>query len=148
MQFSFSLLRIKSVYMFRALLAHTQEELHKWHLVYCLRVMIDGCATIVMNCNIPSAVCLSPPEDEQVMLETCRGSWFSINWMKRASRWFHYTDTLWCTASRTLSISLTSGRRMDLAFQNSFQVEDILHTKTAGSIKGSVVMWPVCTHAT
>jgi hypothetical protein len=28
------------------------------------------------------------------MLETCRGTWFSINWMKSASRWFHYTDTL------------------------------------------------------
>jgi hypothetical protein len=26
------------------------------------------------------------------MLETCRGHWFSINWMKNASRWFHYTD--------------------------------------------------------
>jgi hypothetical protein len=33
-----------------------------------------------------------PPEDEQVMLETCRGPWFSINWMKSVSRWFHYTD--------------------------------------------------------
>jgi hypothetical protein len=24
--------------------------------------------------NIPSAVCVAPPEDEQVILETCRGS--------------------------------------------------------------------------
>jgi hypothetical protein len=24
--------------------------------------------------NIPSAVCVAPPEDEQVMFETCRGS--------------------------------------------------------------------------
>jgi hypothetical protein len=24
--------------------------------------------------NIPSVVCVEPPEDEQVMLETCRGS--------------------------------------------------------------------------
>jgi hypothetical protein len=23
--------------------------------------------------NIPNAVCVAPPEDEQVMLETCRG---------------------------------------------------------------------------
>jgi hypothetical protein len=30
------------------------------------------------------------------MLETCRGSWFPINWMKRASRWFHYTVILIC----------------------------------------------------
>jgi hypothetical protein len=42
--------------------------------------------------NIPSAVCLAPPEGEQVMLETCRDLWFSINWMKSASRSFHYAD--------------------------------------------------------
>jgi hypothetical protein len=28
------------------------------------------------------------------MLETCIGSWFSINWMKIASRWFHYTEKM------------------------------------------------------
>jgi hypothetical protein len=27
---------------------------------------------------------------------------FLINWIKRTSRWFHYTDILWCTVSRTL----------------------------------------------
>jgi hypothetical protein len=47
----------------------------------------------------------SSPEDEQVMLETCRGLWFSINWMESASRWFHYTDVMWCTVSKTLSSS-------------------------------------------
>jgi hypothetical protein len=25
------------------------------------------------TCNIPSVVCTAPPEDEQVMLKTCRG---------------------------------------------------------------------------
>jgi hypothetical protein len=45
--------------MFRALLAHPQEELHKQHLVYCVRVMSVGCTRVKM--------------DEQVMLETCRG---------------------------------------------------------------------------
>jgi hypothetical protein len=39
----FSLLRIKGLYMFRALLAHPQEVLHKRHLVYCVRVMSVGC---------------------------------------------------------------------------------------------------------
>jgi hypothetical protein len=39
MHFLFSLLRIKGLYMFRALLAHPLEVLHKRHLVYCLRVM-------------------------------------------------------------------------------------------------------------
>jgi hypothetical protein len=29
--------------MFRALLAHPQEALHKRRLVYCVRVMSDGC---------------------------------------------------------------------------------------------------------
>jgi hypothetical protein len=52
-----------------------------------------GCnrATLYAS-NIPNAVCASLPEDKQVMLETCRGSWFSINWMKSASRRFHYTE--------------------------------------------------------
>jgi hypothetical protein len=52
--------------------------------------------------NIPSAVCVAPPEDEQIMLESCRGPWFPINWMKSASRRFDYTDILWCTVSNTL----------------------------------------------
>jgi hypothetical protein len=43
MQFLFSLLRIKDLYMFRALLAHPYEVLHKQHLVYCMRVMSVGC---------------------------------------------------------------------------------------------------------
>jgi hypothetical protein len=38
MHFSFSLLRIKGLYIFRALLAHPQEVLNKQHLVYCLRI--------------------------------------------------------------------------------------------------------------
>jgi hypothetical protein len=115
MHFSFSLLRIKGLYMFRALLAHPQEAPHKRHLVYCVRVMSVGCATIAVKLqswhsqltfyarNISSAVCVAPPEDEQVMLETYRGPCFSINWMKSASHWFHYTDILWCTISKTLS---------------------------------------------
>jgi hypothetical protein len=53
--------------------------------------------------NIPNAVCGAPPEDEQVMLETCIGPWFSINWTKSAPRWFHYTHILWCTVSKTLN---------------------------------------------
>jgi hypothetical protein len=54
--FLFSLLKIKGLYMFRASLAHPQEALHKMHLVYCV-----------------------PPEDVQVMLETCKGPYFLIN---------------------------------------------------------------------
>jgi hypothetical protein len=54
-------------------------------------------------CNIPNSICAVPPEDKQVMLETCRGLWFSINLMESASRWFHYTDIHWRTVSKTLS---------------------------------------------
>jgi hypothetical protein len=41
------LLRIKGLYMFRALLAHLQEALHKRHLVYCVHVMSVGCCSCV-----------------------------------------------------------------------------------------------------
>jgi hypothetical protein len=43
MHFLFSLLRIKGLYIFRALLAHPQEALHKRHLVYCGRVTSVDC---------------------------------------------------------------------------------------------------------
>jgi hypothetical protein len=60
--------------MFRAILAHPQEALHKGHLVYFVRVMSVGCTKVGVSArNIPSAACVAPPEDEQVMLETCRG---------------------------------------------------------------------------
>jgi hypothetical protein len=81
MQFSFSLLTVKGPYIFRALLADPQEAFHKRHFVYCVRVSV-GCGTVaVQSChgqltlnarNMPSAVCASPSEDEQVMFETCR----------------------------------------------------------------------------
>jgi hypothetical protein len=43
MHFLFNLLKIKSLYIFRTLLAHLQEVLHKRHLVYWVRVMSVGC---------------------------------------------------------------------------------------------------------
>jgi hypothetical protein len=49
MHFSFILLRIKSLYMFRALIAHPQEALHKRHLVYCVRIMSVGCSTTAVS---------------------------------------------------------------------------------------------------
>jgi hypothetical protein len=45
--FSFNLLRIKGLYMFLTLFAH-QEALHKQYLVYWVRIMSDGCATIAV----------------------------------------------------------------------------------------------------
>jgi hypothetical protein len=52
MHFSFNLMRIKGLNMFRALVAHPQEALQKHHLVYCVRIMSVGCVTIAVN--IPS----------------------------------------------------------------------------------------------
>jgi hypothetical protein len=42
MHFLFSLLRIKDLHMFQAILAYPQEVLHKRHLLYCVRVMSVG----------------------------------------------------------------------------------------------------------
>jgi hypothetical protein len=55
--------------MFRALLAHPQELLHKLHLVYCARVM----SVVPHARNIPSAACVAPHEEEHVMLEIYGG---------------------------------------------------------------------------
>jgi hypothetical protein len=68
-----------------------------WHS--CSETAIVSLQLTLYSSNIPNAVCGAPPEDEQVMLETCKGPWFAINWMKSASRWFHYTDILWCTVT-------------------------------------------------
>jgi hypothetical protein len=85
MNISFNLLRIKGLYMFRALLAHPQEALHKRQFLYCMLIMSVGCGTVAVKLkpchsqltlhvrNIPNAVCEAPPEDEKVMLETGRG---------------------------------------------------------------------------
>jgi hypothetical protein len=86
--FLFSLLRIKGLYMFRELLAHPQEVLHKRHLVYCERVMSVGCyqdwsgAGVSDTRSTPIGVELVFPtpgplqswySQQQVMLGTCRG---------------------------------------------------------------------------
>jgi hypothetical protein len=54
--------------MFRALLAHLQEALHSgtWYIACVL-------CQLAAPGFIPSAACVSPPEDEQVILETCTG---------------------------------------------------------------------------
>jgi hypothetical protein len=51
--------------MFRPLLAHLQEALLKELVIYCVRIMSAG--------NIPIVVYAAPPEDEQVVLQTCTG---------------------------------------------------------------------------
>jgi hypothetical protein len=69
--------------MFRALLAHPQEVVHKRNLVECVRITSVGCGTFAVLTsharNIPNAVCVAAAENEQVMLETFRGLGFSIH---------------------------------------------------------------------
>jgi hypothetical protein len=83
MQFLFSSLTIKDLYMFRALLAHPHEALHSRFFVYCVCVMSVGCTRIGVDLVQPTYItrtqytkcrCVTPPEDEQVILETYRGT--------------------------------------------------------------------------
>jgi hypothetical protein len=73
-----------------------------WYITCVCQLAV---ARLQWNCNRATAswhnthtiyqvFCVAPPEDEQVVLETCRGPWFSINWTISASRWFHYADIL------------------------------------------------------
>jgi hypothetical protein len=55
MHVSFNVLRIKGPYMFRALLAHPHEALHKRRLVYCVRIISVGCDTVALHCNRAAA---------------------------------------------------------------------------------------------
>jgi hypothetical protein len=50
----FNLLRIKDLYMFRALLAHPQEALNKRNLVYYVRVMSVGCTRVEVELVSPT----------------------------------------------------------------------------------------------
>jgi hypothetical protein len=81
--FLISLLRIKCLYMFQALLAHPWEVLHKRDLVYCVRVLSVGCYQVWSFIT----VCVAPPEDEQVMFETCRRPYFLILSFIKYSVW-------------------------------------------------------------
>jgi hypothetical protein len=62
---------IKGLYMFRALLAHLQEVLHKRHLVYCLRVMSVGCTRIGVELVQPTDI----TRTKYTKCRLCRTSW-------------------------------------------------------------------------
>jgi hypothetical protein len=68
------LLRIKSHYTFRALLAHPQEVLHKQHFVYCVRVMPVGCDTTAVT----TAIVAQPTDITRTQYTNCR--LFSSSW--------------------------------------------------------------------
>jgi hypothetical protein len=69
MHFSFNLLRIKGLYMFRALLAHPQELIYKRHLGYCVRVMSVGCFTA----TVPQPTDITRTQYTKCRL--CNASW-------------------------------------------------------------------------
>jgi hypothetical protein len=74
MQFLFSLLRIKGLYIFRALLAHPQEVLQKRHLVHCVRVMSVGCYQVWSGtgvCDISNARKMKRPLIVYKLNEKC-----------------------------------------------------------------------------
>jgi hypothetical protein len=81
MHFLFNLLWLQGLYVFRALLAHPQKALNKWHLVYCMRLMLAGVehsnpgAATLHNTHAIYQVPLVQHllRKEQVMLEKCRG---------------------------------------------------------------------------
>jgi hypothetical protein len=79
----FNLLRIQGLYIFLALFAHPQETLNKRQLLYRMRVM----SVQYTKCRFEA-----PREDEQVMLEICKGPSFIMNWIISTSHWFHCTD--------------------------------------------------------
>jgi hypothetical protein len=65
----------QGLYMFQALLDHSQEALHKRHFVYCSKLQpCHSQLTYARNIrNVPNAICAANPEDEKLMLEICRG---------------------------------------------------------------------------
>jgi len=67
--------------MFRASSAHLQEDIvvYMQHMVPSLSIRVPGGLSI--RSTVPYAACiqLCPPEDEHLMLETCRGEQHFMN---------------------------------------------------------------------
>jgi hypothetical protein len=128
MHFSFSLLRIKGPVHVSSITCSSLGGVTQtaFGILRAYNVSCSAVARLQFHFNrttalqltyarhIRNAVCSVPPEDEQVMLETCRGPWFSINWIKSASRWFHCTN---CWDS-SIKINL---KRWDAIMANEFK---------------------------
>jgi hypothetical protein len=74
MHFLFCLLRIKGLYTFRALLDPPQEALKT-----ALGILLACYVSWLHQDWSGTAVCVASPEDEQVILEICRGHQFLLN---------------------------------------------------------------------
>jgi hypothetical protein len=70
------------VYQYNETKFHCNRATANWHYAHAIYQMpsLQSCHSqlTLYARNIPNAVCAAAPEDEQVMLETCRGPWFSI----------------------------------------------------------------------
>jgi hypothetical protein len=80
--------------MFRMLLAHPQEVLHKQHLVYRHNTHA------IYQCHLCS-ISWRWENNAQNMQSP-----FILNWIKSASC-FHYTDILWCPVNKTQYFNVT-----------------------------------------
>jgi hypothetical protein len=112
MYFLFNLLRIKGPYMFRALLVHPQEVLHKRHMMYCVCVMSVSC-----NRFKGYTLTLVQPTDIKHTQYTKWRLWSTLilnTLNKSASRWFQCTDILWCTVNRISNRIFKIGRKFGL----------------------------------
>jgi hypothetical protein len=100
MHFSFSLLRIKGLHMFRALLAHPQEALHKRHLVYCVLVMSVGCTRIEAEASIlvqPTDIAIAYCYDLfQMVLITVDTSHINVGSLLAALQTCHTVNLMFC----------------------------------------------------
>jgi hypothetical protein len=106
MHILFDLLRIKDLYMFRTLVAHPHEALHKRRLVYCVRVVSVGCTRTGLQ-----SWCSTSWGWVSNARNMYRPLILKKNWIKSASCWFHYIDIQLCTVNKTLSITFDGHRK-------------------------------------
>jgi hypothetical protein len=71
MHFLFNLLRIKGLYMFRALLSHSQEELYKRHLIYWVRVISVGCTRFEVELVWETPTLVQPSDITRTQYTKC-----------------------------------------------------------------------------
>jgi hypothetical protein len=90
MHFSFNLLRIRGHLHVSSTTCSSSggDTQTTFGILRAYNVSCSAVARLQLHCSGTATV----PQHKQGVLETCRGTWFSLNWMKSASRWFHYTD--------------------------------------------------------
>jgi hypothetical protein len=77
--FHSTLYRIKGLYMFRALLTHPHEALHKRHLVYCVRIRVCQLAVPRLQLIVGSwTAIVAQPTD--ICTQYAKSRCFSASW--------------------------------------------------------------------